>query len=319
VIAGIAAAKDSVRLTMYHLTDGQVVKALLAARARGVRVRVILDQSSLKASKYLNPFKKLLAGGVEVRKSSARFSLTHAKAMVIDGRRAFIMSLNLAGGAASMRDYGVVTQDPSIVAAVAQVFETDWANAGNDAGDSPGVSDPRLVLSPVNSESRLQELIGSAKRELIVTVENLGDPVIQEALIRAARRGVAVRLIVPMCGLSDDPLRNYPFMDALKQGGVLARVMPYPATPRQPYMHAKMMVADGRRAYVGSANYSVNSTRLARELGLLFSEPKLIAVLSAAFAEDWQAAVDVPVPPPAFCPAPGYAGGAFRTRPAHRR
>ena len=63
--------------------------------------------------------------------------------------------------------------------------------------------------------------------------------------------------------------------EALRRGGVAARVMPYPATPRHPYMHAKMMVADDRRAYVGSANYSVNSTTLARELGLLFSEPDL--------------------------------------------
>jgi phosphatidylserine/phosphatidylglycerophosphate/cardiolipin synthase-like enzyme len=304
---------------MYHLTDRKVVNALLAAGARGVRVRVILDQSSLMVSKYLRPYRNLLAGGVEVRKSSARFSLTHAKAMIVDGRRAFIMSLNLSGGAASMRDYGVVTQDPSIAAAVAQVFEADWANAEKGAGDSPDVSDPRLVVSPVNSESRLQGLIDSASRELIAAVENLGDPVIQKALIRAARRGVSVRLIVPMCDLNDNPLRNYPFLDGLKQGGVLARVMPYPATPQHPYMHAKMMVADGQRAYVGSVNYSENSTRQARELGLLFSEPKLIAVLSSTFAEDWRAAVDVPSPPPRFCPAPNYAGRTFSTQSARRR
>jgi phosphatidylserine/phosphatidylglycerophosphate/cardiolipin synthase-like enzyme len=107
-----------------------------------------------------------------------------------------------------------------------------------------------------------------------------------------------------MCDLNEDPLWNYPFLATLERGGVRARVMPYPATPRHPYMHAKMMVADGRRAYVGSVNYSVNSTRQARELGLLFSEPELTATLSAAFAADWQAAVDVPAPPPGFCPGP---------------
>jgi phosphatidylserine/phosphatidylglycerophosphate/cardiolipin synthase-like enzyme len=304
VIAGIAAAGQSVCLTMYHLSDDKVVRALLAARARGVRVRVILDQSALKESRYLRPCRKLLAGGVEVRKSSPRFSLTHAKAMLVDGRRAFVMSLNLAGGAASMRDYGVITEDPAIAAGLAQLFETDWANAENGTGNSPAVSDPRLVVSPVNSEARLEGLIDSADRELIATVENLGDPVIQEALLRAAGRGVAVRLIVPMCDLNDDPLRDYPFLDSLRRGGVRARVMPYPATPRQPYMHAKMMVADGRSAYVGSVNYSVNSTTLARELGLLFSEPELISALAATFARDWQAAVDVPAPPPSYCPGP---------------
>ena len=37
--------------------------------------------------------------------------------------------------------------------------------------------------------------------------------------------------------------------------------------PMQPYMHAKMMIADSARAYIGSMNFSTHSLTLAREVG----------------------------------------------------
>ena len=42
-VAAIEAARTSIDMTMFHLTDRAVVDALAAAVARGVQVRVIVD------------------------------------------------------------------------------------------------------------------------------------------------------------------------------------------------------------------------------------------------------------------------------------
>jgi len=58
------------------------------------------------------------------------------------------------------------------------------------------------------------------------------------------------------------------------------------------YMHAKLMIADGSRAFVGSENFSANSLDNNRELGLLIAEPSAIMTLSQTFQQDWDDAQD---------------------------
>jgi hypothetical protein len=58
----------------------------------------------------------------------------------------------------------------------------------NGTTTTPAVTNPYLAWSPVNSQSRVVDLVRSAKHTLIVSSENLSDPVIQAALIDAASR-----------------------------------------------------------------------------------------------------------------------------------
>ena len=55
------------------------------------------------------------------------------------------------------------------------------------------------------------------------------------------------------------------------------------------YMHAKLIVADGARAFVGSVNFSATSLDANRELGLLIADPDALATLTATFGVDWNA------------------------------
>jgi phosphatidylserine/phosphatidylglycerophosphate/cardiolipin synthase-like enzyme len=144
-------------------------------------------------------------------------------------------------------------------------------------------------------------LILSAKRSVVSTVENLGDPVIMNAFMTVAKRGVGVRIIVPMCDKNPIPTYNYQFFGALAAGKVNVRVMPFPATATQPYMHSKMILVDNTYAYVGSVNFSVNSTQHARELGIIFGIQNFSNQISRIFEQDWSQSV-VPGAPPTQCP-----------------
>jgi phosphatidylserine/phosphatidylglycerophosphate/cardiolipin synthase-like enzyme len=58
-------------------------------------------------------------------------------------------------------------------------------------------------------------------------------------------------------------------------------------------MHAKMMVADGTRAYVGSENFSSQSLDSNRELGLLMSDQNVLSTLEQTFQSDWSVSQSV--------------------------
>ncbi len=53
------------------------------------------------------------------------------------------------------------------------------------------------------------------------------------------------------------------------------------------YIHAKVIVADGQRAFVGSQNLSEASLDYNRELGLITSDPTVVASLGATLSSDF--------------------------------
>ena len=75
----------------------------------------------------------------------------------------------------------------------------------------------------------------------------------------------------------------------LAQAG--ARIRLYADSNRVLYIHAKALVADAglrdQRVLVGSQNFSVASVNYNRELGVITTDPAVVAVLSATLASDY--------------------------------
>jgi phosphatidylserine/phosphatidylglycerophosphate/cardiolipin synthase-like enzyme len=213
------------------------------------------------------------------------------------------MSLNLTSPYVTTRDYAVATRDAGVVKEFLSVFAADVTNAANGTATTPAVSDAHLAWSPVNSESRLVAFVNAATKSLALSSENLGDAPIQAALVAAAKRGVSVRVLAPLCDQNVDPTYDLPFLSQLVASGAKARAMPAPSTASNPYEHAKMMVADGARAFIGSVNFSTASATNARELGIFFDDPAAIAMISRAFESDWSGAIAPPSASTVTCPA----------------
>lgn len=293
---------DTLRMAMFHITDTDIINALAAAHRRGVTVKVILDNASLSLPNFKYGFEQLKNSGVDVRASTTAFSISHQKSMTINNSEAFITAINLTKLTETTRDFGLIVHDPAVISEVITVFEQDWQNAVTQQGLTPQLSETHLMWSPVNSVTKLVGLITSAKKSIAANVENLGDDQIQSALITAAKKGVIVKIIVPMCSKNLNPKLNFPHLKNLAAYGVQTKVMPYPESVEHPYMHSKMLIADGLTAYVGSVNFSRNSTSKARELGILFSEKKPITEMLNIFERDWNSAVSVPDADSVNCP-----------------
>ena len=283
VVHAIQSAQTSVWVEVYLLTDRNVIYALEDAAQRGVDVRVLLE---------LNPYgsgttspqqtlQQLQSAGVKAEGADPAYHYTHEKAIIVDGATLLILTANLTksglGGSsyAENREYGVVDTSAADVREASAIFQADWQR------QTPTLSDPHLVVSPVNARQRLLAFINGARSTLLVEDEEMYDTQSENALIAAAQRGVHVEVVLPQpsgsAGADADVSR-------LAHGGVYVRYISIV------YMHAKMMVADGQQGFVGSENFSATSLDDNRELGILIADPAAIATLTQTFQKDWTSA-----------------------------
>ncbi len=285
VITGaIRSAHKSVWLEIYILSDRNVIHALEDAANNGLDVRVMLEPHPFgggpSTSRTLDELK---AANVKAQYSSPDFKLTHEKGMVIDGATAYIMTSNfsraaLGGSSGSSgtrnREYGIIDTNSQDVQAVISIFNADWNHT------TAQFNDANLVVSPVNSRSTFTALIGSARHTLLIEAEEMNDNAIEQALVSAARNGVQIEIILPApSGSASDS--NSQGIAAIKQGNITVREDP------KLYIHAKIIVVDGVKAFVGSENISTQSLDQNRELGILVSDTSVLSKLQSTFQTDW--------------------------------
>lgn len=277
VLDEIAAARRSLDLGVYLLSDEATIRALADAAARGVTVRVMLEE---------NPFggpgtedavlAELRRRGVDARWSNPTFRFSHLKMLVADGRVALITNQNLtAAGFDGNREFGLITTRPDEVAAAAAIFAADWERA---AEPPPGP----LIVSPTNARGRLLALVDGAATSLDVYAEVIRDEAFVAALTAAAARGVAVRIV-----MSPGDEAQMETLRSLADAGVGVRLL------TTPYVHAKVFLVDRRRAFVGSQNLTATSLDQNREIGLIVEEPGVVARIGRVFARDWRAGSEI--------------------------
>ncbi len=265
---------------MYELVDTTAEEILVQDAARGVAVRVILDKN-LEGSHNMPAYEYLSAHGVQVAWAPPGFDADHEKAMVVDTKSAWIMSLNLTSRYYSnTRDFAVEDTDATDVAAIASVFDADFRGAAV----TPGTGSD-LVWSPTTSYADLIGLIESAKTSLLVENEEMENTGVVGALEAAARNGVDVEVVM------DDTSDYSDEFNELVSSGV--KVSTYPGDPGL-YIHAKAIVVDAggpsERAFVGSQNFSTASLDYNRELGIMTGDAGVVSGLASRIQEDFAGA-----------------------------
>jgi phosphatidylserine/phosphatidylglycerophosphate/cardiolipin synthase-like enzyme len=275
----IEAARETIDLEVYIVTDDVTLAALEGAQRRGVRVRVILEQHPFGGGGGQEAiFARLQGAGIAVRWGNPAFRFTHIKAMTVDGAVAVIMNQNITSSAfTTNRDFGVVTDEPAAVRTAASIFEADWIR-GAEPHPEP------LVVSPTNARQRLLALVQGAQRSLDIYAEVLRDPELLDALAAAEARGVRVRIVISP---SPDFVAE---QERLSAAGVEIRLL------GNLYVHAKVIIADGERAFVGSQNLSATSLDQNRELGIIVEDAINLARLGRTFEIDFRAGAPLETP-----------------------
>ena len=271
VISLLNSAKKSIKLEVYELTDQDVFAALEAAKSRGVLVKVLLEEYPLDGETYARKaYLELNEDQIAVRWANEKvFRYTHEKSVDIDNKIAGIFTFNLSYSAfTENREFGVIDRNQADAKEIGAIFDADWSRS------TPSIPRSDLVVSPVNARPKITALIDGAHHTLDLYEEEMDDQSIESHLESAAHRGVKVRLITS--DSSDG-------VSAIRSHGVKVEFM------SSPYVHAKAIVADGKRLFVGSENISSESLDENREMGILLSSSSLSKLVETTFQTDWKA------------------------------
>ena len=296
MIAEIREAKESISLTSYIFeaegVGAELVDVLVDARARGVEVRVLVDDVGVR---YARPriHRVLRQRGVPVAnflpallpRSVTHFNLrNHCKILVVDGSVGFTGGMNIRQDSVLSSNPRYPTKDVHfrvrgpVVAQLQEAFARDWAFTTGErlagrrwfpelvpVGETlaRGINDgPDRDIDKLHWV--LLAAIGAARRSIrIMTPYFLPDRVLLKALHLAAQRGVEVDIIVPEHG-------NLPVVRWAMWGqyrGVLREGVRLWLTP-PPFDHSKLFVVDGYWSSIGSANWDPRSLRLNFEFNL---------------------------------------------------
>jgi cardiolipin synthase A/B len=276
VLRAIEGARRSLNIKMFLFSEPALVAAVIAAHRRGVKTRVMLNPARRSGeSENVETQSALISAGVEVRDTNPAFAVTHEKSMVVDGRQAFIKSLNwTAKNFTHTRDYAVVTADPPEVAEVEACFDADW-----DRTEFNGRS-ARLIWCPGAGRERIARFIDEARDYLEVQNERYQDSTIIERLVRARGRGVHVRLMSP----PPHALKEKKLLEGVNGLRIMHDVG---IKVHKLHLHAKMLLADGQRAIVGSINIAPGSFDERRELAIEVKDHHIVKRLHHTFAHDW--------------------------------
>lgn len=297
LIEAIYRAEKSVCLEFYTISDddtGRLVgDALLAAAARGVQVYVLYDYIGC----FDTPasfFKRLVKGGVACttfnpppfRRGIGWFDKRdHRKVAIIDGRCAFTGGLNIADvysgygkSHTKWRDVGIRIEGLA-VAELLRLFRETWREERGKfderwellsppevAGDANVMiinGGPHQERSFIRSAFRVA-IAGASESVTIASPYFIPGPRVIRSLLRAAGRGVKVRLLLPH--KSDVPLvrlvsRTY-YAQLLRNGVQIFEL-------DSAVLHAKVLVIDDNWTMVGSANMDPRSFHRNYELNVV--------------------------------------------------
>jgi cardiolipin synthase A/B len=298
VLGLIADAAKSLRVKQFTLSEPRLVQAVIDAHRRGVAVRVMLNPHRSSGDRPNDPvFERLQKTGMAVQWTSPDFVVTHEKSIVVDDRRALIATFNLVlKYFTETRDYGLITSDPAQVAQVAAGFDADWQRVPFHPGPEAG-----LLWSVTNARPLMAQFIDQTRRTLDIQHPKFVDATIVERLVAAQERGVRVRVLCGgRHGLSDyDVLDTFASLRILQRAGVRVH--------RQKHLklHAKLILADGERALLGSMNIDRSAFDLRRELGISFDDGPVVTHLSRIFAHEWDCSHRYEIPDPLEAEKPG--------------
>ena len=314
---------DDVKVAQHHIhietflwRDGMVSERFaqaLAAKARdGVAVRLLVDQRGA-AQTNSKVWDLIREAGGEVRVfHRARFHefawynhRDHRKIAVFDGTSAYTFGHGIAdmwGGSrehpVGWRDTAVKLEGP-IVAEMQAAFFDNWvrtagvAPAGNGYFPKlePAGHTPMHVayISPKETISAVQRLyylaIAAARREIILQNPYfLPDRYAVRLFAEAAKRGVAITLLMPIAAESDFSIvqhaSHYHYGRLLEHG---IKVFEYTRG-----MHQKVMIVDDVWCSIGSANFDPRSFRINDEITVSICDAEIAAELKRTFYEDLQ-------------------------------
>lgn len=301
----IKGAKTSIDGAFYDIEDLTVADALVSAKKRGVKVRLVTDTDNMvEKAEPTKPRKAvmwMLSEKIPVV-DDQRSGIMHHKFMVVDGQTVWTGSTNLTPTSLYRHNNNALTiKNAQLASAFDAEFERLFVKrefGKSQRGDTqptapitlPGGATVQAFFSPAGHgrEAVVAEVKGAKKRIQFLTF-SLTDVETGDAMLERAKDGVKVQ------GIFDRWLAagQYSLFEKFKGAKLDVR-----KDGNEALMHHKVMVIDDTTVVTGSYNYSQNAEANNNEAFLIFRGAKGIAKAFSGEFERIHHASIVNRPPP---------------------
>jgi phosphatidylserine/phosphatidylglycerophosphate/cardiolipin synthase-like enzyme len=261
VVTGIRDAKKSIDMPIFRLDHIEVDKAIKSAVKRGVIVRTLIAHTNSGGEKGLRKLEqRLLATGATVSRTADDLVRYHNKFMIVDGRTLFVFGFNFTHlDIDRSRSFGIETKNRRLVQEAIRLFEADF----NRRPYSPGLKS--FLVSPENSRTELSAFLKAARKQLLIYDVRITDSMMIRILKERAKSGVEIRM-----------------MGKLVKKDLDARIEKFPGK-----LHARVIIQDGRKAFLGSQSLRRLELDERREVGIMITDPRVVRQLTSIFESDW--------------------------------
>jgi phosphatidylserine/phosphatidylglycerophosphate/cardiolipin synthase-like enzyme len=270
ILAAVKKAKTHIEVLIFRFDRDDIERALHEAIARGVQVHALIAHTNHGGAERLRKLEqRLLGAGATVDRTGDDFVRYHGKLMIVDRTTLLVLGYNYTRlDITRSRSFGIVTTNRKTVQDAVKLFEADCARHPYIAPEGAGTdrSDGSLVISPVHARAQLSAFISKAKTQLLIYDPKVSDVQIIQLLKERAKAGVDVRIIGRVGSHGDDLVHQK-----------------YPGHR----LHVRVIVRDGKRAFIGSQSLRALELDKRREVGVFVKGVAIVKEISATFEADW--------------------------------
>ncbi len=288
----INSAKKTLDIAIYELNLPELGDAILAARDRGVTVRMVTDSDEIDTSDVLIRLKKSKIPIVPDERSP----IMHNKFVVVDKKAVWLGSWNFTQNDTYRNNNNAIyIQSPQLAANYTTEFEemfTDHAFGPTSPANTPN---PKITIDGTVIENcfapedkcgdQVIAVIKQAKKSIYFMAFSFTHGGIGDVVIERAKKGIKVQGLFESRG-SETKYSEFGVMEKLKLD-VLKDGNPY-------NLHHKVFIVDGQTVIMGSFNFSQNADEANDENLLIIHNAAIAKQYTTEFKQVYQVAVNPP-------------------------
>lgn len=294
ILYNIDKADSTIDMAIYGYSRVPAIEnALLKAKSRGVKIRLVYDLDSKGRNIYedTNAIVKLIPSNMSDLNSPDAGNIMHNKFYIFDDKVLITGSANLSHTDMSGFNSNCIVVVDSKEAALIYKTEFEQMFSGKfhteKVPQGTGVKElnlnnikMRIYFSPQdkNITNAVLPLIRNAKKYIYIPTFVLTEKRVTEELIKAKKRGVDVKIIIDALNASGRHSKH----GLLREGGVLVKTENYAGK-----MHSKSMIVDDEYVLVGSMNFSYSGENKNDENLIVIKDSDMARIYRDFFLYQW--------------------------------
>lgn len=302
ILDAVNSAQKSIDIAVYGMDKiPAIYNALLAAKDRNVKIRMVYDKSSTPDKEYYKETHEIakladeFASDYSKNEPAYTNQLMHNKFFIIDKQKVITGSMNVSRTGTSGYNANSVLVIESADIAELYTAEFEQMLSGKFHNKKNKLTLPRkfnigestvsIYFSPYDKTMQyIIPLIDNAINYIYIPAFLITHNELTEALIRAKRRNVDVRVIVD----ANSTFTKNSKHSVLRENGILLKTENYAGK-----MHSKSIIIDDYYVVSGSMNFSNSGENKNDENLLIISNPKFAQMYEEYFIYLWEKIPDI--------------------------